>query len=94
MRGWQYFKSLRALFLEFGPARKSRSKCLLAQDGFEEHALKCSYAAGNSIPNFSVLLFFMWVLGVLEPDDGKLSSPVLRGLSGRKAARLPGKVEY
>ena len=27
---------------------------------------------------------------MLEPDDGKLSSPVLRGLSGRKAARLPG----
>jgi hypothetical protein len=27
---------------------------------------------------------------VLEPDEGKLSSPVLRGLSGRKAARLPG----
>src|SRR5215467_12022677 len=35
-------------------------------------------------------LFFMGALGVLEPDDGKLSSPVLRGLSGRKAARLPG----
>jgi len=34
----------------------------------------------------------MGALGVLEPDDGKLSSPVLRGLSGRKAARLPGKV--
>jgi ferredoxin-NADP reductase len=34
--------------------------------------------------------FFMGALGVLEPDDGKLSSPVLRGLSGRKAARLPG----
>ena len=33
----------------------------------------------------------MGALGVLEPDDGKLSSPVLRGLSGRKAARLPGK---
>ena len=33
---------------------------------------------------------FMGALGVLEPDDGKLSSPVLRGLSGRKAARLPG----
>jgi hypothetical protein len=28
---------------------------------------------------------------VLEPDEGKLSSPVLRGLSGRKAARLPGE---
>src|ERR1700745_3771237 len=27
---------------------------------------------------------------VLEPDEGKLSSPVLRGLSGRKAAQLPG----
>ena len=27
---------------------------------------------------------------MLEPDEGKLSSPVLRGLSGRKAARLPG----
>jgi uncharacterized protein (DUF1330 family) len=35
----------------------------------------------------------MGALGVLEPDDGKLSSPVLRGLSGRKAARLPGKLE-
>jgi hypothetical protein len=29
---------------------------------------------------------------VLEPDEGKLSSPVLRGLSGRKAARLPGEL--
>ena len=29
---------------------------------------------------------------MLEPDDGKLSSPVLRGLSGRKAARLPGNL--
>ena len=28
---------------------------------------------------------------MLEPDEGKLSSPVLRGLSGRKAARLPGE---
>ena len=27
---------------------------------------------------------------VLEPDDGKLSRPVLRGLGGRKAARLLG----
>ena len=26
---------------------------------------------------------------VLEPDEGKLSSPVLGGLSGRKAAQLP-----
>ena len=28
---------------------------------------------------------------MLEPDEAKLSSPVLRGLSGRKAARLPGE---
>ena len=28
---------------------------------------------------------------MLEPDEGKLSSPVLRGLSGRKAARLSGE---
>ena len=28
---------------------------------------------------------------MLEPDEGKLSSPVLRGLSGRDAARLPGE---
>ena len=26
----------------------------------------------------------------LEPDDGKLSSPVLRGVSGSNTARLPG----
>jgi hypothetical protein len=31
---------------------------------------------------------------VLEPDEGKLSSPVLRGLSGRKAARLPGDAPH
>ena len=28
---------------------------------------------------------------MLEPDDGKLSRPVLRGLSGREAAQLPGE---
>jgi len=27
---------------------------------------------------------------MLEPDDGKLSSPVLRGRSGRKTGELPG----
>ena len=26
----------------------------------------------------------------LEPDEGKLSSPVLRGLPRREAGRLPG----
>ena len=31
---------------------------------------------------------------MLEPDEGKLSSPVLRGLSGRKAARLPGDAPH
>jgi hypothetical protein len=31
---------------------------------------------------------------VLEPDEGKLSSPVLRGLGGRKAARLPGDAGF
>jgi hypothetical protein len=31
---------------------------------------------------------------VLEPDEGKLSSPVLRGLSGRKAVQLPGDARF
>ncbi len=31
------------------------------------------------------------LLGVLEPDEGKLSSPVLRGVGSRKAPLLPGE---
>lgn len=31
-------------------------------------------------------------LEMLEPDDGKLSSPVLRGVGGSNTARLPGTV--
>jgi len=30
---------------------------------------------------------------VLEPDEGKLSSPVLRGVGSRKAPLLPGGME-
>ena len=30
------------------------------------------------------------LFGVLEPDEGKLSSPVLRGVGSREAPLLPG----
>jgi hypothetical protein len=31
---------------------------------------------------------------VLEPDEGKLSSPVLRGVGSREAPLLPGKYAF
>ena len=63
--------------------RKTMGAITTAKWNYRKEELILRFTHGDKADSF---------VRVLEPDDGKPSSPVLRGLSGRKAARLPGNL--